>query len=118
MYGVSVCFSNILRGAFCSCMAGYKLGKEYCGNGYMYETLYTLIPVICKDLSIHRIEAMVMPGNTPSISLLNRLHFTEEGYLRSFAQINGVWEDHCTLRFMGFKKILVFNIKVQNKPCF
>ena len=97
----SVCFSNILKGAFCSCMAGYKLGKEYCGNGYLYEALYTLIPVICKELSIHRIEAMVMPGNTPSISLLNRLHFTEEGYLRSFAQINGVWEDHILYSYIN-----------------
>lgn len=97
----TVCFSNILKGAFASCMIGYKLGKEYCGKGYMQEALTKLIPIICKELSIHRIEAMVMPRNMPSINLLNRLHFIEEGYLHSFAQINGMWEDHILYTYIN-----------------
>ncbi len=90
----SICFSNILRGAFLSCMLGYKLDKDYCGNGYMYEALNYIIPVVCSDLSLHRVEAMVMPDNTPSINLLNRLHFMEEGYLNDYALIQGKWQDH------------------------
>ncbi len=97
----TVCFSNMLKGAFASCMIGYKLGKEYCGKGYMQEALTKLIPIICKELSIHRIEAMVMPGNIPSINLLNRLHFIEEGYLHSFAKINGAWEDHILYTYIN-----------------
>ena len=97
----SVCFSNILKGAFCSCMIGYKLGEEYCGKGYMQEALTKLIPIVCSGLSIRRIEAMVMPGNQPSINLLNRLHFIKEGYLHSFAQINGVWEDHILYSYIN-----------------
>lgn len=96
----SVCFSNILKGAFSSCMIGYKLGMEYCGNGYMQEALSMLIPAICKAIPLHRIEAMVMPSNLPSIKLLGRMHFTEEGYLHSFAQINGVWEDHLLYSYL------------------
>lgn len=97
----SICFSNILKGAFCSCMVGYKLDKDYCGNGYMQEALIKLIPIICKELSIHRIEAMVMPENIPSISLLTRLHFIEEGYLHSYAQINGEWQDHILYTYIN-----------------
>lgn len=101
----TVCFNNILKGAFCSCMAGYKLGREYCGNGYMHETLNMLIPIICKELSMHRIEAMVMPGNIPSINLLKKLGFKKEGYLHSFAQINGIWEDHILYSYINQKII-------------
>ena len=43
---------------------------------------------------MHRVEAMVMPDNNPSISLLERLNFNKEGHLKDFAQINGKWEDH------------------------
>ncbi len=80
----SVCFSNILKGAFCSCMIGYKLGEEYCGKGYMQEALTKLIPIVCSGLSIRR-----------------RLHFIKEGYLHSFAQINGVWEDHILYSYIN-----------------
>ncbi len=97
----TVCFSNILKEPFASCIIGYKLGEQYCSKGYMQEALAKLIPTICKELSIHRIEAMVMPRNKPSINLLNRLHFIEEGYLHSFAQINGLWEDHILYTYIN-----------------
>jgi len=97
----TVCFSNILKGVFSSCMIGYKLDEEYCGKGYMQEALSRLIPIICKELPLHRIEAMVMPENQPSINLLTRLHFIKEGYLHSFAKINGVWEDHILYTYIN-----------------
>lgn len=90
----TVCFNNILKGSFCSCMVGYKLGKDYCKKGYMHEALCTLIPVVAKECGLHRVEAMVMPENSASVRLLQRLGFAEEGYLREFAQINGEWRDH------------------------
>lgn len=97
----TVCFSNFKKGAFCSCMVGYKLDKDYCHKGYMYEVLSFLLPIVCKDYDMHRIEAMVMPDNTPSIKLLERLNFEQEGYLRSFAQINGKWEDHYLYTYLS-----------------
>lgn len=90
----TVCFSDFKRGAFRSCMVGYKLDKDNCHKGYMHEALSFLLPIVCKDYMMHRIEAMVMPDNIPSIKLLEKLGFEQEGYLRSFAQINGKWEDH------------------------
>ena len=90
----TVCFSNILKGSFCSCMVGYKMGKKYCGKGYMHEALRMLIPVVVKECGLHRVEAMVMPENSASVRLLQKLGFAEEGYLREFAQINCEWRDH------------------------
>ncbi|MCD7826762.1 MAG: GNAT family N-acetyltransferase [Clostridiaceae bacterium] len=90
----TVCFSNFLRGSFQKCSLGYKLAQSACHKGYMTEALGFLIPVLMNDMKLHRIEAYVQPDNFASIRLLNRLHFAEEGYLRSYAEIMGVWKDH------------------------
>lgn len=93
----TICFSNFLRGAFNSCMIGYKLDKDYTKKGYMTEALNFLLHEVCFDYPLHRIEAYVMPDNTSSIRLLNKLGFKQEGYLHEFAKINNSWEDHfCT----------------------
>lgn len=91
----TICFSNFLHGAFCSCMVGYKMDRKYLRRGYMAEALSFLLPIVCREYQFHRIEAYVMPSNLPSIRLLEKLGFEQEGYLRQFAQINGNWEDHC-----------------------
>ncbi len=90
----SICFSHFLQGSFKKCNLGYKLSQDYCHKGYMTEALSFLIPVVSQELRLHRIEAYVQPDNRPSASLLSRLDFMEEGYLRSYAEINGTWTDH------------------------
>ena len=75
-------------------MVGYKLDERSCHQGYMYEALSCLLPELSQTCHVKRIEAMVLPENLASIRLLERLHFIKEGYLHSFAQINGEWRDH------------------------
>ncbi|MCH5267885.1 MAG: GNAT family N-acetyltransferase [Lachnospiraceae bacterium] len=89
-----ICFSEFQKSVFCRCMLGYKLDKTACHHGYMLEALGFLLPIVAKEYSVRRIEAMVMPNNIPSIRLLERLGFVKEGYLHSFAQINGSIHDH------------------------
>lgn len=90
----SICFSNFQRGAFCRCMVGYKLDFAAYHQGYMTEALSFIIPIIMKEYGMRRIEALVLPDNQPSISLLNNLGFKQEGLLHSVAQICGVPRDH------------------------
>lgn len=96
----SVSFSNFRKGAFSSCMVGYKLDEQACHQGYMYEALSCLLPELSQSCHLRRIEAMVLPENTASIRLLERLHFTKEGYLHSFAQIGGEWRDHLLYTYL------------------
>lgn len=96
----SVCFSNFLQGAFHKCILGYKLGEPFCHHGYMQEALSCLIPVIAKEMNLHRIEAYVQPDNMPSIRLLSKLGFTEEGYLQKYAEIQGQWADHLIFTYL------------------
>ena len=97
----SVCFSNILHGAFQKGIVGYKLGQKYCHQGYMREALSFLLPIITKELKLHRIEAYVQPDNYPSIRLLSKLHFVEEGYLQRYAEIQGTWTDHLLFTYFA-----------------
>lgn len=90
----SICFSNILKGPFCSCMLGYKMDQAFCGQGYMTEALSYLLPVVAREYHFHRIEAFVMPSNDASVRLLQKLGFQEEGLLREYACIRNQWQDH------------------------
>lgn len=90
----TVCFSNFLRGAFQTCMLGYKLDHRNVGRGYATEALTTAIPKVFKDFGLHRMEAYVHPCNESSIRLMERLQFVSEGLSYSCIEINGEWEDH------------------------
>lgn len=97
----SLCFHNIQRGAFQKCNLGYKLSENACHQGYMQEALSFLIPVFMEELNLHRIEAYVQPDNHPSVRLLTKLGFLEEGYLTSYAEINGQWKDHLIFSYIN-----------------
>lgn len=87
-------FSNVVRGAFLNAYVGYLQDEAHCGQGYMAEALGKGIWYMFAVENLHRIEANIMPSNTPSINLVKRLGFTEVGMSPRYLQINGVWEDH------------------------
>jgi ribosomal-protein-alanine N-acetyltransferase len=43
---------------------------------------------------LHRIEAAIVPRNTASRRVMDKLGLREEGLAERFLQIRGVWEDH------------------------
>ena len=45
-------------------------------------------------LRLHRVQAAVMPRNTPSLRVLEKNGFRREGLAPSYLRINGEWEDH------------------------
>ncbi len=98
-------FDNMVRGVFLNCTLGYKLAASIVGKGYMHEALSTAIPYIFKELGLHRIEANIMPSNSRSIQLIEKLGFEKEGYSKQFLKINNCWEDH--LRYALLNKELV-----------
>jgi ribosomal-protein-alanine N-acetyltransferase len=49
---------------------------------------------IFEKQGLHRIEAACLPSNEPSKLLLTRVGFHQEGYARSYLNINGEWRDH------------------------
>ena len=67
---------------------------EETGQGYISEALEKSIELIFSEYNLHRIEAPVMPKNIPSIKVLDKLGFVEEGMTKKMLKVNGEWEDH------------------------
>ena len=89
----SVSASGIRYGAFECCNIGYKMDKNYCGQGLAREAVEKLVEILFVEYHLHRIEAMVHPKNAPSIGLLEGLLFQREGLSKDAAKLNGQWQD-------------------------
>ncbi|MBQ3543775.1 MAG: GNAT family N-acetyltransferase [Lachnospiraceae bacterium] len=97
----TISFSNILSYPFSCATIGYKFDKDYLHLGYATEAVACAILAVFRDLDLHRIEAYVMPNNTSSIKLLERIGFEQEGLCHQNICICGKYEDH--LRFSLIK---------------
>jgi len=65
-----------------SCLTGYELARHAQGQGYMTEALRAIYAWAFDVMDVDRIEAQVHPHNVPSLALLRKLGFVEEGLLR------------------------------------
>jgi [ribosomal protein S5]-alanine N-acetyltransferase len=66
---------------------GYELGREHWNQGVMTEVMRTVVPFGFRELGLHRIQALVCCENAPSVHLLRKLGFREEGRLRHYIYI-------------------------------
>lgn len=90
--GISI--GSIRLGVARSAHIGYWMGERYAGQGLMLDALHLVIPFAFNRLNLHRLEAACIPGNRRSVRLLEKAGFQQEGLLRSYLRINGVWQDH------------------------
>jgi ribosomal-protein-alanine N-acetyltransferase len=99
--------SNVLRGIIQSCTIGYWIAKDCEGKGMMSESLELVKEFIFNELKLHRIEAACLPHNMPSLKVLLKNGFIEEGTARKLLKINDKWQDHTVLSFIldDFKKL-------------
>ena len=86
--------SMIIRGAFQSCTLGYKLARQENNKGYMTEAIFATVAFAFSSLKLHRIEANIIPGNEPSIRVIEKTGFKKEGLSPKYLKINGAWQDH------------------------
>lgn len=100
--------NNIIRGAAQHCTLGYWLGESFQGQGYMSEAMRLILIYGFDTLKFHRFNAGTLPHNGRSSKLLRRFGFEEEGFAKSYLQINGEWQDHILFGLTedNFKKSL------------
>lgn len=67
---------------------GYDLAKLHWGKGIMPEALGVLLDFGFDRMELYRVEALVLPSASQSMSVLQKLGFTREGLLRG----NGYWQ--------------------------
>jgi len=86
--------SSIQRGPFQSAYVGYWVDEAVAGNGYTPEALVVLARFAFDDLRLHRIQVSIIPRNTASRRVVEKLKIRDEGTAERYLEINGVWEDH------------------------
>ena len=86
--------SNVVRGLFHSAYLGYYAFAGHQGQGLMREGLQAVARHAFRTLKLHRLEANIQPGNTPSIRLVKACKFLKEGYSPRYLKIGGRWRDH------------------------
>ncbi|WP_214769579.1 GNAT family protein [Exiguobacterium sp. s39] len=72
---------------------GFELSPAYHGQGIAKEAAFAVIEYGFTELSLNRIEALVLPENTASQRLLERLGFQREGLLRQYEKTRSQFDD-------------------------
>ncbi|MCB8986201.1 MAG: GNAT family N-acetyltransferase [Ardenticatenaceae bacterium] len=88
-----------LRPKFYNAAVGYELAPAFWRQGMMTEALTAVIDFGFIVMALNRIEAYVMPENTPSVRLLEKLGFVSEGLMREY----GYWRQ-------AFHDLLLFSL--------
>ena len=89
-----IALNTVERGVAQKASLGYWMGQPHAGQGLMTEAAALVCAFAFETLRLHRVEASCLPHNEPSKHLLTKLGFVEEGYARSYLQIDGRWQDH------------------------
>ena len=86
--------SSVQRGPFQSAYVGYWIDQAQAGNGYMPEAVVLMARFAFEQVHLHRIQVSIIPRNTASRRVVEKLDLREEGVAQRYLEINGVWEDH------------------------
>ncbi len=86
--------ATVQRGPFQSAYVGYWVDESCAGNGYVPESLVVLARFAFEELHLHRLQVAVIPRNTASNRVAQKLALRHEGTALRYLEINGVWEDH------------------------
>ena len=86
--------NNVIRGALQSGTLGYWIDRERAGHRYVAEGVVVLCRFAFEELDLHRLEICIVPRNTNSRRVMEKLAIREEGVAQRYLEINGVWEDH------------------------
>lgn len=86
--------NSIHRGAHQNAYVGYWIDERHAGNGYTPEALVCILKFGFEELNLHRLQISIIPRNTASRRVVEKLNIRDEGVALRYLQINGVWEDH------------------------
>lgn len=87
-------FNNLVLGAFRSGHVGYWVDEVQAGHGYVPEALVVLCRFAFDELDLHRLQISIVPRNSQSRRVMEKLEFRCEGLAERYLEIAGVWEDH------------------------
>ncbi len=92
--GGEINLSIVQRGPFQSSYVGYWIDEKHAGQGLMPEALVLVMQAAFEELHLHRVQISIIPRNTASRRVVEKLGIRDEGVAQRYLEIDGVWEDH------------------------
>jgi ribosomal-protein-alanine N-acetyltransferase len=89
-----VTLSSITGGPFQSASIGYWIDEALAGRGFVPEAVVVTLRFAFEVISLHRVEISIIPRNSASRRVMEKLAVRQEGIAERFLEIDGVWEDH------------------------
>lgn len=91
--------NGVVRGALQCGTIGYWIDRARAGHSYVAEAVAVVARHAFEDLELHRLEICIVPRNSNSRRVMEKLAIREEGTALRFLEINGTWEDHVRYGF-------------------
>lgn len=91
--------TQIFRGHFQNAYAGWRTSIDQVGRGIATEAVramvfHALSPQADGGLGLHRVQANIIPTNTASIRIAEKVGLRREGFALRYLEIDGRWQDH------------------------
>ncbi|GAA5230443.1 GNAT family N-acetyltransferase [Arthrobacter cryoconiti] len=86
--------SSILWGSAMMATLGYWVDKDRAGRGIVPTAVAMATDHCFLKLGLHRMEINIRPENGPSLRVVEKLGFRDEGMRARYLHINGEWADH------------------------
>lgn len=90
--------NEIVHGAFWSAYAAWSVSADVMGRGLGTEGARALLDIAFAGapdgLSLHRVQANIIPGNVRSLRIAEKLGLRQEGLATRYLKIAGKWQDH------------------------
>lgn len=86
--------SSIVWGSAMMATLGYWVDQARAGHGIAPTAVAMATDHCFRTLGLHRMEINIRPENAPSLRVVEKLGFRDEGYRERFLHINGEWADH------------------------
>ena len=87
---------GITWGSLCSAHIGYWVDQALAGRGIVPTAVALATDHCFRGVGLHRIEVNIRPENQPSLRVVEKLGFRDEGVRRAYLHIDGAWRDHRT----------------------
>jgi ribosomal-protein-alanine N-acetyltransferase len=85
---------NVVRGSLCSAWVGYWVASRLTSAGVATAAVALVVDHCFAAAGLHRLEATVRPENLPSLRVLEKLGFRQEGVFQRYLDVAGAWRDH------------------------
>jgi [ribosomal protein S5]-alanine N-acetyltransferase len=93
-FGGEVTLSSIQRGPYQCGSIGYWIDQSLAGHGFVPESVVVTLRFAFEAISLHRVEISIIPRNTASRRVVEKLGIRLEGVAERFLEIDGLWENH------------------------